>query len=324
MPANFFGAHTVRPLTLFRRCVSRFGVFAVALAAALTAVQGVVAPSAHADPANEHTIIYWNITGMNQGASADVASNYSAMLGQLRNLAGHGTGPGFGDTTQAQNRLIEMRVIDNNDLQGAHRLSLYFWADNLYLVGFTSSGQNYGFNEEGVRDPNAPRVRAIMQRVYGGAQTFNPLTFRETYGSLDGSQQRVGWGFNPTALHADLRRLMNLHSENSTSAVRRAIVQTIAATSEAGRYETIARVVRDDVAYGGTQGVGTLGVALENGWSELSSWVHDAMAHPDETPHRPLAFMGGTYLWRNLTELRIGNTQTAGLGYVLTLGSARR
>ncbi|MEV7127658.1 ribosome-inactivating family protein [Streptomyces sp. NPDC093260] len=266
---------------------------AAVLVIALAFVLGLVpAQSAHAASTNEYNRVYWNVTNFD-AVSTQAGNNYQTMIDGIRDIAGQNwtTVDHVQRTTTAPDRLIEVQVQDNGDLANPHRLSLFFWAHNLYLIGISSEGRNYAF-----RDVPAGELRSaerIMRRQpwTRDFQTFSPFTFTGRYTGnqgLDPSTTRGNLRLDMPNLGGSLRRLGRLASTSNTQQVRNDLTTVIAATAEASRFGWISQRVRQILSVGadydsnGPQTtLGSFGVGMENNWSAMTTWVRNSSAGSD-------------------------------------------
>ncbi|WP_191971760.1 ribosome-inactivating family protein [Streptomyces luteolifulvus] len=230
---------------------------------------GLAASPAQADPHRDLTQIDWNITNLDEGGDA-AASAYHGMVGRLRDVSGHRLGNNLMETTTQPARVIEVRVLT----AGHHLLSLYFWADNLYLGGYWEPhGGHYLFSDLW---PDQ------MQRILGSPDDVHMLPWGSNYSELPGGSNRGSFNLGPQGIWTALNRLMRSHQllPQDHRDVAAGILQTIAVTSEAARFGYIERLAGDSIRNNQPTQLGSTGLALENNWSRMSEWVRGELQNP--------------------------------------------
>ncbi|MFF2744079.1 ribosome-inactivating family protein [Kitasatospora sp. NPDC058048] len=303
---------------------------AAVLATVLASVLGLApAQSAHAVSNLEYNRVYWNVTGWTE-VSQLAGSRYQDMVNGIRTIAG-GDWPAAreGDliqrTTNTPNRLIEVEVEDRGDLANPHRLSLFFWAHNLYLIGISSEGRNYAFSD--VPDSELRSAERIMRNqpwTRNFAQ-FQPFAFTGRYSGrngLDPSATRGNLRMDMPTIAGSLRRLGRLASTSNTEQVRNDLTTVIAAASEASRFGWISHRVRQILAVGAdydNNGVpqttlGGFGMDMENDWSAMTRWVRDSNSNPS------WHWVDGVDPYRNPHDMLFRNNDRR-MDYFLGLGS---
>ncbi|GCD41031.1 ribosome-inactivating family protein [Streptomyces paromomycinus] len=284
---------------------------------AVLTLAGLTAPSAHADTTRAREQIIWNVHSLLQGDMEGAQSSYWAMIGALRNAAGHNVGNGVGATERLRAdgaRAVEIRLMDGNRGVAA----LYVRSDNLYLMGVWTpsslSGSATGL--VGFRDQRA-EMQAILQRN-GTPDTVADFGFDSNYDAL-GSNMRATVGMNGYTIGNAVRAVSG-YSHNMTGTARAgfqaSLIILIQAVSEAARFQDIAVTVGSNIRRG-VSGENTrlsLGqVNLENRWSGISQWLHSAL---NPVPGTSLAVMH-----LNGTDYRSLEEYTRRYHYTLALGT---
>lgn len=126
-------------LTAATAILASTAVTASAAAAPDGGTAGVSRVQAQAQPqtAAAYSVINWDITGITNGAGEHAGRYWNLIDAIHRSSYGDSTEVGGGlveQTTRNTNRLIQVRVLN----EGADLVSVYLWADNLYVAGFYS------------------------------------------------------------------------------------------------------------------------------------------------------------------------------------------
>ncbi|WP_411105121.1 ribosome-inactivating family protein [Streptomyces sp. cmx-4-9] len=270
---------------------------------ALGALHGVAAPHAHADTNHLWSDMDWRMTGYDgERGTMDAArqgSQYQLLVRGLRNLttqpmmSAQGN-PNFLDTTRrgAENpseRVI--RILLWNPRGEAH-VALYFNVDNLYLMGFSSHGHHYRFDDAsfshlsrsiGRRFGENPPLVRVMHSTGRYATMHAPAEWR-------GNQAYSTYNFQ-----SHLRTLENVTEYNMNSQdVGRALAFFIGATSEAARYGWIEERIASVIVRGYDPSdsnrpvhLGAFGTDLQNAWDPLSVLAHQTLqGRPNVAPVR--------------------------------------
>ncbi|MFF5393346.1 ribosome-inactivating family protein [Streptomyces sp. NPDC013012] len=287
---------------------------ALALVAALLGLfQLIVASPARANTSQIWTVMYWDITSLQQGGPL-AAQRYDDMLRELRrhvdsrpaNQQG-----GFLARTEAQTgRYVEIRVTDSGD----QFLSLFYRTDNLYLDGFRIAGSNYQFRD-------AP---SALRRNYGGNQLFTTI-YGGHYGNggLDAQNVRGNTSFMAHNLRNQFVGLRSF-SYGTRNDYTLHLANIVQATSEAARFGWIQNRISNTIRNGGEHDgygwqttLGGFGTALENRWSDLSRLAFQTQNGGNGNP---VTVGGQTY--NNLTDMQHGNPPARpALAYLMGLGS---
>ncbi|MFD7661992.1 ribosome-inactivating family protein [Streptomyces sp. NPDC059788] len=304
----------------------------VTLLAALAFVGGglVSPPQAHAATNNEFSRVYFDITGWN-AAGANAGDAYASMINDIRHLVGQNMPRSTGavqETTTGRNRLIEVHVMDNGDLANPHRLSLFFWAHNLYMIGISSEGRNYSFRD--VNDADRGAAQNIMRRQ---PQTrnfadFAPFAFNGSYtGSrgLDRAEERGGYVLDVPTIVSAARGLGRLSSTNDVPTVRRQLTVMIAAIAEGARFGWISHrieaIVRNGAEYDASgrpqTTLGGFGVGMETDWSDMTRWARGSLNGSDPSWY----YVDDTAPYRNVEHMLNGAGER-NMHYFLGLGGS--
>jgi hypothetical protein len=273
---------------LSRRSFTRIGAAALALPA-LGTLQGLAAPQAYANTSNYWSDMDWRMAGYEeQRGTMDAsrqAAQYQSLVRGLRDLAGQPmegaqNNPNFLDTTRLATEPSQrvIRILLWNAL-GRANVALYFNVDNLYLMGFTTHGQHFRFDDGGF---------AYLSASIGRRFDESPPLVRVMHstGRYDTMNASASWrGNQPYSTHNFLSHLSNLENANennmNSQAVGRALAFFIGATSEAARFgwieERVARVIArgyDPTDPSEPAHLGAFGTDLQNAWDPLSVLVH--------------------------------------------------
>jgi hypothetical protein len=263
--------------TFLRRAARRIAAVTVALALSLAVVQ-LSAPAARADPQQAVTDITWDITQLRY-AGISAHDSYWDVIAQIHTISGHRAGPAqyaLYETTTTRDRLIRINLVENGRDVG----SLYYWANDLYLIGFRQPGQGtYAMsnNQRGTFD----RVARVRSR---------PLPWLGDYPTLPGGsqQERAKSRIYPGALDNALLQISQAHTllmtANGVRTLGRAMVMIIAATSEAARFSTVFDLIRGNIRYRTDTPLGGDNVALEQNWARISGWLYRAFQNREQPP----------------------------------------
>ncbi|MFD6434210.1 ribosome-inactivating family protein [Streptomyces venezuelae] len=259
----------------------RLGAWLASFLVVLGITQGVTTPEAHALPAYPYQSIEWDITGLEEGRNPLAAGQYDNMIRQLREIAATPIAAGMGETTQERGHVIEVQVVRYpHGGQRTHNLSLYFWAHDLYLIGFTSQGYNYRFEDT----TDLLRQREHAAYPNGHRRPFTDLRYTGSYSDLGASESTrasANMNYQGWTLAHHLDRLGNVRDNRpSSQEYGRSIAHIIGATSEAARMGWIQNRVSNTIRQGGDGAqhfdyLGTFGASLENNWGRLSALVNN-------------------------------------------------
>ncbi|MFH9395027.1 ribosome-inactivating family protein [Streptomyces sp. NPDC017413] len=299
---------------LHRRTLLSAGLATALVAPVLTAAPARAQPQ----PVPTVRILEWDITGLNSGnpTSQNVATQYHQMTARLFYSIGReipDTGGAVRVTDATRSQLIELRVIDRNNLTSRHRLTLYLWSDNLYLIGITAQGLHYAFLDM-VDSGDAALATAALQAHYGGpVAPFARLAFGGRYtgnGMLDPNNNRAAFTFGIFPLAQAINTLSALRQTNNVQIVRDSFVRIIAATAEAVRFgwvrnriEAILRAGFQQDEHGQQTTLGGFGVDLERNWGAISQWAGDS--HNGDNP--PPYSVDGMSPYLHIPHLLNGN-----------------
>ncbi|MEU2563341.1 ribosome-inactivating family protein [Streptomyces longispororuber] len=275
---------------LSRRSFTRFGAAALALPA-LGTLQGLAAPHAYADTNDLWSDMEWRMEGYDDArGTADAsrqARQYQNLVRGMRDIAsqpmaGAQNDPDFRDTTRrgsVEDRTERViRILIWNRFGLAH-VALYFSVDNLYLMGFTSHGRHYRFNDAAF----AHLPRSMARRFGGPAPLVTVMRSTGSYATLNASAEYRGNQFYTAYNFGSHLSVLEGANENNVNdqAVTRSLAFFIGATSEAARFgwieERIANVIMNDgdwSAPGRPPHLGPFGTDLQNAWDPLSALVH--------------------------------------------------
>ncbi|GCD40526.1 ribosome-inactivating family protein [Streptomyces paromomycinus] len=285
---------------LSRRSFTRIGAAALALPA-LGALQGLAAPHAYANTNNLWSDLDWRMAGyQDERGTMDAArqgSQYQSLVRGLRTLSsqpmeGAQGNPYFWDTTRRANNpsLRVIRILLWNPL-GRANVALYFNVDNLYLMGFSSHGEHFRFNDASFSHLS----QSLAGRFGGNPPLVNVMRSTGRYATLHAPAEWRGnqpYTSNNFLYHLSTLESANEHNMNAQD-VGRALAFFIGATAEATRYMWI----EDRIGHVIVQGydptdpdhpahLGAFGTDLQNAWDPLSVLAHRTLQGRSATPVR--------------------------------------
>ncbi|MEU9078022.1 ribosome-inactivating family protein [Kitasatospora sp. NPDC004745] len=208
-------------------------------------------------------IIDWDITDITSGAGQHAARYWNLIDAIHRNTYGDATGADSGlvqQTTRNENRLIQIRVMNG----GAHLVSVYLWADNLYIAGFYSPGANQHWAFQDGRQQQFQTDLGITARLMPRTGNYNGIT---------GGSTRENLYLGATNIFDALYGLHNVGQWSETT-IDRGMLMAITIFSEAARFGPIFNRV-----YGNINGWTNYQLSvdyrdMENQWGRLSQAAH--------------------------------------------------
>jgi hypothetical protein len=261
-------------MKLCLRTARRTAGLCVALALSI-GMLGALAPTAQADPQQPLTVIDWDITGLEHGGQGH-HDRYWNVIDQVHRISGHNFHQILDETTTTYNRLIQIRV----SYARQHAVSLYFWANTLYLAGFYQPGQPNGTGNRHYVFPDG-YPDAFNQVLGVNAQR---LPWNGSYANLPDGSNRGDRRLTPQNLQNSLLSLRRtqelLGSQAGTTTVGSSLVDIIGATAEAARFGYIFDVVRQNIRGNTSTPIGRFGAVLETSWGDLSRWVYARLNDP--------------------------------------------
>ncbi|MFD9692661.1 ribosome-inactivating family protein [Kitasatospora sp. NPDC059088] len=296
------------PISALRRAGRRLGALLLALLATCTLVSTSGATTAHAQPApnSPWTAIDWHLETYGDADNMTFGNTrawtrrnmYNNFIRTFREAVGQQMGStndrDLMDTRQsgARDRIIEVRVWTNqNGSPAQSHVALYFNAANLYLVGFTSHGHHYQFQDS---SPNprttSPVLRQSLAELYRAGHDMNTtplfqdLGYRGNYPSLDPQGSRADAPYTPDYI-IDSVNMLGDAERLGPQRLRTPLALVIGMTAEAARFGWIERRIDQSIAYGGdstdpnrASHIGNFGLELELNWSDLSRLTHRSLA----------------------------------------------
>ncbi|GGZ39118.1 hypothetical protein GCM10010387_36510 [Streptomyces inusitatus] len=279
---------------LRRRSLLTAGLAATLLTPVLTAAPARAQPPVYGFRAHR-----WDVTDIVGLTHPGLAANaFRHFLDDIHRSIGTPTPvANVRHTEPIGNNLIEIQVIDRNQSH-QHRLTLYLWADNLYLIGIRAQPDRnrpsrfYAFRDM-VANGDARRARDILRHVFNDPNVeFQSLAFGSRYsgsGQLDPGERRQNLGLTIQSMAAAIAVLTGLSSTNDVPAVRDAFIRIIAATSESFRFGWMARRIETIMRYGSiledngmySSTLGEYGVELQRDWAALSLWAANSTRGAD-------------------------------------------
>ncbi|MFD0265729.1 ribosome-inactivating family protein [Streptomyces sp. NPDC127106] len=258
---------------LIRRGCRRLAGLLLALALS-AGMLGAIAPAAHADPDRPLTVVDWDITGL-QGGGRVQHDRYWNMIDQVHRISGHDFYQVLDETTTTYNQLIQIRVSH----AGQHVVSLYYWANTLYLAGFYQPGQPNGTGNRHYVFPDG--YPDAFNRVLG-VQAHH-LPWNGSYANLPSGSTRDQRRMTPQNLHNSLLTLGNTQQLLATGqqhTVGSCLVDVIGVTAEAARFGYLFDIFRQNIRNNTSTPIDRFGAALQTSWGQLSTWVYQRLNDP--------------------------------------------
>ncbi|SCF08627.1 Ribosome inactivating protein [Micromonospora haikouensis] len=227
---------------------------------------------AHAQPGDSLSIIDWNISRITDGGDVH-ESRYFNMIAAIHTYSGNYIANEVMQTNGNYRAMIQVRVLDTNN---AHLVSLYFWADNLYLAAWYSPTNNrhYLFSQ-------GDRWRNVVSVLGLDTSRVTVYNMDGNYNELVGGNSRSTLVTNPQRMYDSLRTLGRTTTLNND--VSAALVQAITMTSEAARYSPILDTIRYNIRYANrlqSLPLNDDNVWLTTHWGTVSAFVHRVLMNP--------------------------------------------
>ncbi|MFC5666549.1 ribosome-inactivating family protein [Kitasatospora misakiensis] len=208
-------------------------------------------------------IIDWDITNITSGAGQHANRYWNLIDAIHQNSYGDATGADSGlvqQTTRNENRLIQIRVINN----GTHLVSIYMWADNLYIAGFYSPAANRHWAFQDGRQQQFQNDLGVTARLMPRTGNYNGIT---------GGSTRENLYLGSTNIFDALYGLHDVREWNERI-IDRGMLMAITIFSEAARFGSILNRV-----YGNINGWTNYQLSvdyrdMENQWGRLSQAAH--------------------------------------------------
>ncbi|WP_395292310.1 ribosome-inactivating family protein [Kitasatospora hibisci] len=249
---------------------------------------GLVTALSGTASATNYQVIDWHISNITAGGSIHHQNYWNLIDAIHRYTYGEPTGVNnVTETTTERGRLIQVRVLDTNNV---HLVSVYLWANDLYVAGFYAPQGNshWAFNDRRQEFENALGVRVPENRRIASSN----------YNDIPGGSQRGSLVLNPESIYTAMRTLGRATAYNDT--VGRALLVSTQIFSEAARFGVIFDVVRGNIRnpnqgrqlnYFDDQRGYILAANVENQWATITSFVRDLRANPSG---RSITIMGHT------------------------------
>ncbi|GAB7184083.1 hypothetical protein ATKI12_3914 [Kitasatospora sp. Ki12] len=208
-------------------------------------------------------IIDWDITGITNG-SGEHANRYWNLIDAIhRNSYGDATGADSGmvqQTTRNTNRLIQVRVRN----AGADLVSVYLWADNLYVAGFYSPAANQHWAFQDGRQLQFQSDLGVQVRLM-------PRT--GSYLNINGGPTRENLYLGSNNIFNAMRDLYNVPQWDEVR-VDRGMLMAITIFSEAARFGPILNRVHGNIERYTANQLSVDYRDMENQWGALSRAAH--------------------------------------------------
>ncbi|WP_033355392.1 ribosome-inactivating family protein [Kitasatospora aureofaciens] len=221
------------------------------------------APATRAAALQSWPIIDWDITDITAGRG-EHANRYWNLIDAIhRNTYGDATNVGSGlvqQTTRNENRLIQIRVMN----QGAHLVSVYMWADNLYIAGFYSPAANRHWAFQDGRQQQFQNDLGVQAQLMPRTGNYNGIT---------GGSARENLYLGSTNIFNALRDLNNVPQWDETR-IDRGMLMAITIFSEAARFGPIFNRIYGNINAWTTNQLSVDYRDMENQWGRLSQAAH--------------------------------------------------
>ncbi|MER7767535.1 ribosome-inactivating family protein [Kitasatospora sp. NPDC096140] len=208
-------------------------------------------------------VIDWDITNITAGG-AEHANRYWNLIDAIhRNSYGDATDAPDGtlqQTTRNTNRLIQVRVNNN----GSHLVSVYLWADNLYVAGFYSPSANQHWAFQDGRQQQFQNDLGVTARL---------MPRNGSYLSLNGGTTRENLHLGAQNIFNALRDLNNVGTWDQTR-IDRGMLMAITVFSEAARFGPIFNRVHGNISSWADVQLSVDYRDMENQWGALSRAAH--------------------------------------------------
>jgi hypothetical protein len=182
-------------------------------------------------------------------------------------------------------------VIAVNVADGAEALTtLFFWADNLYFIGFHTHNVLRVF-----RDAQPQNLRNILNRRGIFTREQHDIPWGSNYNNIPGGNDRQNLTISPESLRSVLyflARDVNALTgdgpiggrEAYNRAYARALLTIATALLEALRFGRIEERIYDAIRRGDTFHFGQENVEATTSWGRISQWVTDHLQNPNNGP----------------------------------------
>ncbi|MET9762253.1 ribosome-inactivating family protein [Streptomyces sp. NPDC006372] len=232
---------------------------------ALAMSMGLVTSLSSTASAANYQVVDYNISNITAGGM-DHALAYYHVIDAIHRLSyGEPTEErSIAQTTQEQGRIIQVRIRDTggNDL-----VSIYIWANTLYVAGFYAArgGGHYVFNDG--------REAEFEQTLGIARNSAERLGRTGNYTGLPTGNNRESLTINPQAIYGAASTLG--YSRGYNDNVGRALVVMIQTFSEAARFGRVMENVYYNIYHpGNTEQMGAL-AGLQNQWRSISQFARD-------------------------------------------------
>ncbi|MBO1413039.1 ribosome-inactivating family protein [Streptomyces sp. FH025] len=210
-------------------------------------------------------IIDWDITNIT-GGRGEHATRYWNLIDTIHRVTyGDATNTENGglvqQTTRNTNQLIQVRVRN----EGSDLVSIYIWADSLYVAGFYSPGANVHWAFRDGREQQFQNILGVRPQL---------MPRNGSYASLTGGSTRENLYLGSTNIFNAMWDLHNMGQWDATRADR-GMLMAITIFSEAARFGPIFNRI-----YGNINGFTNYQLSrdyaeLENQWGALSRAAHN-------------------------------------------------
>ncbi|MFE2729080.1 ribosome-inactivating family protein [Kitasatospora sp. NPDC059327] len=249
---------------------------------------GLVTTLSGTASATNYQVIDWHISNITAGGNSHQQNYWNLIDAIHRYTYGGPTGlNGVAETTTEQGRLIQVRVLDSDN---AHLVSVYLWANDLYVAGFYApqSNTHWAFQD---------RINEF-QSALGVTVAGNHRIASGNYSHIPGGNERGSLVLNPEHIYNAMRTLGRATAYND--ATGRALLTAIQIFSEASRFGVVFDVVRGNIQdpnrnrplnYFDPQRGTILAANVENQWGQISEFIRNARNDPSTAT---IAVMGHT------------------------------
>lgn len=250
--------------------MKRLHAMLLSITLALGLATGLSTP-ASADHNDRHRIVEYNFSRITHGGQEHGDNYWNAINGIHVNSYGTDTHQnGITQTTTDRSRVIQVRIRDTG---GVDLVSLYFWADSLYLAGFYAP-QGAGPNRHFAFDDN--RTAQLAWTLGISHDSITSLRRSGNYTGLPTGNNRSELRVTSHSMYDAARTLGRANGYSNQ--VGSALVVMITAFSEAARFGPIFNQVFNNVRHGHRTNLGNL-VSLTNQWDAIARFVNDVYNH---------------------------------------------
>ncbi|MFD8141575.1 ribosome-inactivating family protein [Streptomyces sp. NPDC059708] len=232
---------------------------------ALAMTLGLVGGLSGTASATNYQVIDWNISDITAGGQ-EHALNYYHLIDRIHQLSyGEPTGEqGVAQTTRETNRIIQVRIRDTG---GSDLVSIYLWADTLYVAGFYAPRSTQNIRHFEFAD-NRPGMSTVL-----GVDHIRSLVRNGNYNALPGGNTRENLVLTPSSIYDAAYTLG--YANGYTDQVGHSLLVMIQVLSEAARFGRILERVYDNIHNYRQNPLGLEYRWLENEWGNIAVFIRE-------------------------------------------------